>query len=124
MVNKNLKVGAHVWRNTTWNGICEEIIKSECKELASGVKYYELKGISIVGSSAETIDNLFLSKDEVIELVKVKRALEKDALLAEIISVPNLINLMYSKIKDNEYPDYIALDVIKDKVKELLGIEL
>lgn len=124
MVGENLKIGTSVWHETTWSGICEEKIASPCKVTESGAKYYDLKGVDIVGSSGGVLENLYLTKDEAVAAYKTKADEKVRGYLAQINTIQDLVAFMFNHnvAYCEEYTDYEARKAAEIKAKEF-GVE-
>lgn len=124
MVEKNLKLGTHVWRYAKWSGIVEEKIDSECLKTEKGQEYYALEGITVLGNSGDLIENLFMTKAAAEENTKKKREERREKMASKINTPEDLFNMMLEHMYCEEYTNYDAIDVAKQKAKELLNIDL
>lgn len=121
MVEKNLKPGTIVWCNT--HDIIEKCkIIEYCEK--EDISYYELQSLTLYGSFGSLLDHLFLSEEEA-KKDRIQRSEKYKKELENKIKTPiDLFELMLQNMHGEEYTDYEAIAVSKEKIKEFFNIEL
>lgn len=123
MVKKDLKIGTIVYCNTTYNTALKGRITSNIKE-TNGMYYYEVSGIDIRGSFVCRISDMFLTKDDALEDYNKKSKNQVEEYKSNINSLEDLLRLAVSNMYAEEYTNYEAIQAVKERSKELFGIEL
>jgi len=122
MVGSNLKIGDIVYCNTEWH------IGEKCEILTKQVyysddKYYEVHSVDNYGTFSCNNKNIFANKNEAIGAYNENRNIKKENYKSNISTISDLIKFAVKNMYCEEYTDYPAIEVVKDKAKELLGVE-
>lgn len=119
-------IGDRAWNiGNPWIEIEEvEIASCPFEESSTGFVYYETRGITFPGSSAVIATDLFKSKEAAIKEIERRKNKRKEEISSQIHSVEDLLNVMFASMYCAEYVDYEKIEVVKNKAKELLGVEL
>lgn len=117
---KNTKIGTKVWFNS-YQSINSGTIKSNVltfKKLdVPEVKYVEISWDD-GGSSSILLENLYETKEALINANKEKSDKIKEKYMSQINSIEDLVIFCFRHDMTSEYANYEALAVAKDKAKE------
>lgn len=125
MINKPLTIGDIVWIYNNGFGLKIQQVKITSELMTQNdIKYYEFDSITSSGSFCAEIKHIFLTKKEAEEYaLKLKN--EKYKKMADNVNeVEDIIRLAYKHMFSDEYTNWEAIEVVRNKTKELLGIDL
>jgi len=127
MININdIKINQKVWFKEHWTerivcGFVSEITKhSDNKNYIIEIKGKSYSEDSFIGTTHQSPDNLFATKEEAIAAVKKENQKRVDDYKAEITDIASLIAFPLSHtFGAEEYTNYEAIRAYKERAKEL-----
>lgn len=127
MININdIKINQKVWFKEHWTerivcGFVREITKhSDNENYIIEIKGKSYSEDSFIGTTHQSPDNLFATKEEAIAAVKKENQKRVDNYKAEITDIASLIAFPLSHtFGAEEYTDYEAIRAYKERAKEL-----
>lgn len=127
MININdIKINQKVWFKESWTerivcGFVNEITKcSDNEDYIIEIKGKSCLEDSFIGTTHQSPDNLFATKEEAIAAVKKENQKRVDNYKAEITDIASLIAFPLSHtFGAEEYTDYEAIRAYKERAREL-----
>lgn len=131
MINiDDIKIGQKVWFKESWTerivcGFVNEITKrSDNEDYIIEIKGKSYSEDSFIGTTHQSPDNLFATKEEAIVAAKKESQKRVDDYKAEIADIASLVAFPLSHtFYAEEYTDYEAIRAYKERAKEL-GFEI
>lgn len=127
MININdIKINQKVWFKESWTerivcGFVNEITKrSDNEDYIIGIKGKSYSEDSFIGTTHQSPNNLFVTKEEAIAAAKKANQKRVDNYKAEIANIASLVVFPLSHpFGAEEYTDYEAIRAYKERAKEL-----
>lgn len=131
MININdIKIGQKVWYQEHWSqmivcGFVSEITRhSDNNDHIIEIKGKSYSEDSFIGTTHQSPDNLFVTKEEAIAAAKKENQKRVDNYKAEITDITSLVAFPLSHtFGAEEYTNYEAIKAYKERAKEL-GFEI
>lgn len=131
MINVNdIKINQKVWFKEHWTerivcGFVSETTKrSDNEDYIIEIKGKSYSEDSFIGTTHQSPNNLFVTKEEVIAVTKKANQKRVDNYKAEITDIASLVAFPLSHtFYAEEYTDYEAIKAYKERAKEL-GFEI
>lgn len=131
MININkIKINQKVWFKEHWTerivcGFVSEITKrSDNEDYIIEIKGKSYSEDSFIGTTHQSPNNLFVTKEEAIAVTKKANQKRVDNYKAEITDIASLVTFPLSHtFYAEEYTDYEAIKAYKERAKEL-GFEI
>lgn len=131
MINVNdIKINQKVWFKEHWTerivcGFVSEITKrSDNEDYIIEIKGKSYSEDSFIGTTHQSPNNLFVTKEEAIAVTKKANQKRVDNYKAEITDIASLVAFPLSHtFYAEEYTDYEAIKAYKERAKEL-GFEI
>lgn len=129
---KKFKIGDTVWFLEHWSqmpqsGIITEFGEVDSDKIHPTIRTYAKLKLNIGGSMSVLMDDLYDTKEELIEVVHQKSRKNIENMKEEIKNVTDLIKFMFENTISSgsgEYIDYDARNAAIERAKELLNIDL
>ena len=131
MDNKNLNIGDHVWFNQPWVGPSAGIITAfERAEPTTShgipVDYTKIQ-LDNGGTTGALLTNIYASREELLEANRKASAKQIAYCKKQMPDIEGLVRFMFDNAVSpdaGEYTDWDARQAVKERAKELLGIDL
>ena len=130
MNKRNLAIGDHIWFNQNWVGPSAGIItafKRAEPTTSHGmpVDYAEIH-LDNGGTTGALLTNIYASREELLEANRKASAKQIAEYKNQMQDIEGLVRFMFDNTVSlaEEYTDWDARDAVKERAKELLGIDL
>ena len=125
MENKKWNKGDVAWAITYWNGVVKiEINSEEIKEKGIEEPYYNIIETESRISICQPKRKIFKTRKDALQAYNADKEAKRDNFRKKIHTEEDLLNFMFYFTNAEEYTNYEARDVIREKCKELFGIDI
>lgn len=127
MNKRNLAIGDHIWFNQNWVGPSTGTITAfRRSEYTKEMDYAEIQ-LNDGGTTGALLTDIYTSKKELLEANKKASAAQIAEYKNQMSDIKRLVRFMFNNAVSpdaGEYTDWDARQAVKERAKELLGINL
>ena len=126
MNKRNLAIGDHIWFNQNWAGPSAGTITAFRRSGYTKEMDYAEIHLDNGGMTGALLTDIYTSRKELLEANKKASAAQIAEYKNQMQDIEGLVRFMFNNTVSlaEEYTDWDARDAVKERAKELLGIDL